>query len=142
MHMRKPCHLPEPPARFNPVRLLWLLVAVLPGCSTITTHDSAGEAVTMSQEEFAQYVEHVFRYHNQVMSELIESAEDRAGQNAAETRRLDAAEKSMVDACEPLNEIVSESLSGEEVGLTLKMDLADTVPACEAASKAVEELIP
>jgi hypothetical protein len=48
----------------------------------------------------------------------------------------------MVNVCEPLNEMVSETLSGGSTGLKLKMKLADAVPACEEASQAVEDLIP
>jgi len=96
----------------------------------------------MTEEEFSKYVEHVFRYHNQVMSELMENSIDRAEQASAEERRLSTAEKNMVKACESLNEVVSETLSGENVGLQLKLDLVDAAPACEKASREVEELMP
>ena len=96
----------------------------------------------MSKDQFAQYVEHVFRYHNQVMTELMESSEERVEQSPATASALKNAERSMISACEPLNEVVSETLSGENVGLKLKMQLSDAVPACEAASQAVEKLIP
>ncbi len=96
----------------------------------------------MTEEEFSHYVEHVFRYHNQVMSELMENSVERADQTTSEEVRLSTAEKKMVKACESLNEVVSESLSGENVGLQLKLDLVDAVPACEKASQEVEELMP
>jgi len=96
----------------------------------------------MTEEEFSQYVEHVFRYHNQVMSELMETSDARGEQEPHDDYRLSTAEKKMVKACEPLNEVVSETLSGENVGIQLKLDLIDAVPACERASRDVEELIP
>jgi hypothetical protein len=117
------------------------LALALAGC-TITTHKPGGKKMVMSQEEFADYVEHVFRYHNQVMNSLIESADERGEQDSAEARELSAAEAKMIEICQPLNEVVSESLSGKSVGLQTEMELADTVPACEEASQVVEELIP
>ena len=122
--------------------LLALLTPVLAGCTTITTHKTTGEAIVMTPEAFEKYVEHVFRYHNQVMSELIAAGDERPDQPRDEDRRLSAAEKKMITACQPLNEVVSESLSGENVGLQMRLDLVETVPACEEASKAVEELMP
>lgn len=119
-----------------------LLAGVLTGCATITTHKRTGEEMVMTREEFEHYVEHVFRYHNQVMSELIESAEERTELSAAEARQFSAAEMRMNTACEPLNEVVSETLSGENVGLQLKLELVDAVPACEEASKVVDDLMP
>lgn len=115
---------------------------LLNGCAMVHTHKSSGEEIIMTEEEFSKYVEHVFRYHNQVMSELMENSIDRAEQASAEERRLSTAEKNMVKACESLNEVVSETLSGENVGLQLKLDLVDAAPACEKASREVEELMP
>ncbi|MDD1649438.1 MAG: hypothetical protein LUO80_03465 [Methylococcaceae bacterium] len=140
--MSKPHHHTNRAAKSKALWIAWLGVWVLAGCSTITTHKSTGEEIVMTREEFEQYVEHVFRYHNQVMSELIESAEDRTELSVTEARQFTAAEKNMDTACEPLNEVVSKSLSGENVGLKLKMDLVDAVPACEEASKVVDDLLP
>lgn len=98
--------------------------------------------MVLTQEEFAEYVEHVFRYHNQVMNSLIESSEERSRQDAAEAQELSAAEAKMIKICEPLNEVVSEALSGKAVGLQTEMELPEAVPACEEASHAVEELLP
>ncbi len=122
--------------------LLASVIAALSGCSTVTTHKPSGEEIVMTHEDFARYTEQVFRHHNQVMTELIESSLERAEQDPGEAHKLSRAETRMVDVCEPLNEMVSETLSGENVGLKLKMKLADAVPACEEASQAVEELIP
>ena len=118
------------------------LMVQLTACSGIHTHKASGEEIVMTQEEFSQYVEHVFRYHNQVMAELMEAAVDRPELESNEASELNAAEKKMLSACEPLNEVVSESLSGETVGINLKLDLVDAAPDCENASKKVEDLIP
>ena len=119
---------------------LSLLTILFLGCTSVKTRKPNGEEVVMSKDQFAQYVEHVFRYHNQVMTELMESSEEHHEQS--QVTALKNAERSMISACEPLNEVVSETLSGENVGLKLKMQLSDAVPACEAASQAVEKLIP
>jgi len=47
----------------------------------------------------------------------------------------------MVTVCEPLNEVVTETLSGQNIGLQLKMKLAEAVPACESATQIVDKLI-
>ena len=132
---------PSRPIQRRALSALGLAVLVA-GCNTVTTHKPSGEEMVMTQEEFGQYVEHVFRYHNQVMSDLIESNDALTEQTPRERVDLKTAERSMVAACQPLNEVVSESLSGEKVGLTLQLDLIDAVPACEAASKRVEGMIP
>ncbi|WP_125468942.1 hypothetical protein [Methylomagnum ishizawai] len=114
------------------------LAAALGGCATVATHGANGKPMTLSQEEFARYVERVFRHHNQVMNALIEAedAED------AEDGALAAAEARMTEACDPLNEVVSESLSGASADLQTQMALIDAVPACEAATRIVEGLLP
>lgn len=95
----------------------------------------------MTQEEFSKYVEHVFRYHNQIMAELIETAEDRTERSSKTFKDLTFAEKNMVTVCEPLNEVVTETLSGKNIGLQLKMKLVEAAPACESATQRVDKLI-
>jgi len=120
---------------------LFTLLALLSSCSTVTTRKSTGEEITMTQEEFAKYVEHVFRYHNQIMAELIENASDQTERASRTYKDLTAAEKNMVTLCEPLNEVVTETLSGQNIGLQLKMKLVEAAPACESATQAVDKLI-
>ncbi len=122
--------------------LFFLSLLVLSACTTVTTRKSTGEEVVMSQQEFSKYVEEVFRHHNQVMAELMAASTDRIDQLAAESKELDQAEKDMVRACEPLNEMVTETLSGESLSLKLKMTLAEAVPTCDKATNRVEDLIP
>lgn len=112
----------------------------LTACQMVTTRKSG--TMLMSETEFKKYVEGVFRYHNRVMNDLIEASGDRTDLDPVKAEALSVAEEKMIDTCRPLNELVAESLSGKEVGLAIEMNLADTVPACEEASEAVEELIP
>lgn len=116
------------------------MVFALAACTLVTKR--SGETVVMSPDEFGKYVEDVFRYHNQVMNELIEAAEDRDEQDTDEARALSAAEARMIESCRPLNDVISEALSGNRVGLGTEMNLVDTVPACEEATHTVDELIP
>jgi len=139
--IRRPCMMPAW-TRWPVTGLIPAAALLLSGCTSVTTHKPTGEEVTMSQEEFARYAEHVFRHHNQVMTELIESSLERAEQDPGEAKKLSKAESAMINVCEPLNEMVSETMSGESAGLKLKLKLADTVPACEKASQEVEELMP
>lgn len=118
--------------------LLVALAAALDGCAAIATHGVNGEPMTLSQEEFARYVERVFRHHNQVMNALIEAGDTEDTGDGA----LPAAEARMTEACAPLNEVVSESLSGASADLQTQMALIDAVPACEAATRTVEGLLP
>lgn len=112
------------------------------GCISVTTHTADGKKLVMSQEEFSKYVERVFRYHNQVMNDLIEAAEERGEQDPDEAEALSSAEATMIKTCRSLNEVVAESLSGKSVGLQTEMELVQTVPECEAASQVVDDLIP
>ncbi|MFZ4653457.1 MAG: hypothetical protein D4R76_03610 [Methylococcus sp.] len=122
--------------------LFFISLLVLNACNTVTTRKSTGEEVVMSQEEFSKYVEDVFRHHNQVMAELMAASTDRIDQPAAESKELEQAEKDMVRACEPLNEVVTETLSGETLSLKLKMTLSEAVPTCDKATNRVEDLVP
>ncbi len=124
------------------LRLLALIPAALSLAGCLKVHMANGKDLVMTEAEFSKYVERVFRYHNQVMNELIESGEDPEALDSEEARRLAAAEAKMVEVCNPLNEVVSESLSGEKVGLKTEMALVDAVPACEAATHTVEDLMP
>lgn len=115
-----------------------LIGAVLSAsCTTVTTRTAEGKETTLSREAFSAYLEHVFRHHNQVMNHLIESSEI----GNEQTEIIHNAEAMMITACQPLNEAVEDALSGKEVGLQIEMELPEAVPACEAASQAVEKLL-
>jgi len=131
----------------RPDRLNGLIPAILCGlpltaCSLITVHTPAGDTRTMSQREFAEYVEHVFRYHNQIVDELIEASgtsDDSEDERSAELAKEEA---HMLQVCASLNEVVSESMSGHDTAFGAKMGLVDAVPECEAATRKVEDLLP
>ncbi len=116
---------------------------LMTACTTVRTKTPEGEAVTMTESEFAAYVEHVFRHHNRVYNELINDlsmVEDNEGPNPAP--ELLKAEAKMLNACLPVNEIVSAMSEGHNPGMKSKIQLIDAVPDCEIATRKVEKLIP
>jgi hypothetical protein len=121
-------------------RFLPALLILLAGCSTVHTQSPEGEALSMTREEFGRYVEQVFRHHNQVVNSLMEFSDEDESDDPDEVRELAAAKARMYDLCRPLNETIEESLVGREIGLRTQMALMDAVPACERATRAVEEL--
>jgi len=131
----------------QPDPLSGLVLAILCGlpltaCSLITVHTPGGDTRTMSQREFAEYVEHVFRYHNQIVDELIEASGTSDDNEDETSSELEKEEAHMLQACASLNEVVSESMSGHDTALQAKMSLVDAVPECEAATRKVEDLLP
>lgn len=124
---------------FPAVFILTSLLAA--GCASIRTHRPSGEEVLMSEEEFSSYFEEAFRYHNQVMNELIEFTSEMKEHPAENLKKLADAEKEMITACEPLNEAVTETLEGHGLSLSLKLVLAEAVPACRGASATVERFL-
>ena len=75
------------------------------------------------------------------MSELIEFASDLRDHPGRDYQALAKAEKRMITECEPLNEVVTETLAGQSIGLKLKLQLAEAVPNCRAATERVDKLI-
>lgn len=120
--------------------LIATLADMLAACSSVRTRTVDRGEVIMTREEFAAHVEHVFRYHNQVMNDWITlSADflDEADDNDAVTD----AEEAMDEACEPLNEIVAAEAVAEEANFWTKRKLPQAVPECEAATLRLETLL-
>ncbi|QFY42591.1 hypothetical protein F6R98_08135 [Candidatus Methylospira mobilis] len=97
----------------------------------------------MTQQEFSDYVERVFRHHNMVYNTLItELALENPDYSDTENAELHQAEKKMLSVCAPLNEVVSAQAEGRKLDVTVYMKLTKSVPECEAATERVEGLIP
>ncbi len=92
----------------------------------------------MSEQEFAAYVEHVFRHHNNVVNESLFVTPSALG--VGEDPVVNA-EMKMHHACQPLNEVATLSASGQDSDFWLKMKLADAVPECEAATRDLEKVL-
>lgn len=129
-------------ARSSTVKIPILMsIALLSACSTIRTQTPQGATIDMSEADFASYLEHVFRHHNRVVDSLMFTMANTESTQTGNRIRLPQAEANMAHACLPLNELVSESSAGNTPGFWSRMRLADAVPACEAATRKVEELI-
>ena len=119
------------------IGLLWLSA-----CSNIHTKTPEGISITMTEGEFAAYVEHVFRHHNKVYSDLIDclTMVDEADATSTD-EELKNAEVAMLNACLPVNEIVSASTEGRDLGMRSKMRLVQAVPDCEIATRRLELML-
>lgn len=124
------------------VALLAVFCCVALGaCSSVNTRTADGQPIRMTREAFAEYVEETFRYHNRVVNDIILASSFGDEDSAAEPA-LVRAEEEMAALCLPLNEMVSATIEGHEPSLWEKTLLLNQVPACEAATRRVERLIP
>jgi hypothetical protein len=116
---------------------------MLSACAYIHTTTPTGLPLDMTQAEFSAYVEQVFRHHNMVYNTLItELALENPDYSETESAELHKAEKNMLSVCAPLNDVVSAQAEGRKLDMAVYMKLASSVPACEAATEHVEDLIP
>jgi hypothetical protein len=113
---------------------------MLTACSTVRTRTLQGGTVSMTEAQFAAHFEHVFRYHNRITSELIDTLSNLDADNE-EPPELSEAEEDMHEACEPLNEVVSLEAVSQHAGFWTENELPEAVPACEEATQHVETLL-
>ncbi|MGR8948143.1 MAG: hypothetical protein ACU84Q_08870 [Gammaproteobacteria bacterium] len=117
---------------------VWLLVLI--GCG-INTRDETGAPVRMTKDEFAAYVETVFRHHNGVVNELILATSLSDDPEMELPAALISAERVMAATCHPLNEMVSAKIEGRELSAWSKLLLIDQVPTCAESSRRVAALV-
>jgi hypothetical protein len=120
--------------------IVTVLALTLTSCTSVRTRTLERGAVTMTEQQFAAYVEHVFRYHNKVMNDLI-NASVNASDLGDDGDGLADAEEKMNQACEPLNEVVSAESVAQGVSFWTKRKLPDAVPECEDATQHLEFLL-
>lgn len=123
-------------------KLVVLSTLPLVACSTITTRTPEGNTVEMGEAEFSAYLEHVFRHHNKVVDYLMFTTGRSENEVSDAGTHLVEMEAKMSHACLPLNELITESMLGHTPNFWTRMKLADAVPACEAATRKVERLLP
>jgi flagellar motor protein MotB len=113
--------------------VIGLLMAVtLSGCSLPFMQGQ-------TKEEFARYVESVFKLQNGMTSQIMA-----LGDSDTKPRNFDAllqAEQDMQKRCEALNEYANRESEGESVGLALQTRVAQSAKDCEAAAKNVQTLL-
>lgn len=120
--------------------IVMLLASNLTGCMFIHTRTLDQGEVTMSEEQFAAYVERVFRHHNKVMNDLINVSEDLSDEGD-DGNALSDAEEHMDEACEPLNDVASAEAVSQRASFWTTRKLPDAVPECEAATQRLEVLL-
>ena len=114
--------------------------AAFSGCTHVETSTLRQGAVTMTQAQFAAYVERVFRHHNKVMNDLINAAGELPDEGD-DSDMLSSAEEVMNEACEPLNEVASAEAVSQPASFWTTRKLPEAVPACEAATLRLERLL-
>ncbi|MCZ6773964.1 MAG: hypothetical protein O7G83_18555 [Proteobacteria bacterium] len=124
------------------LRLAPIIIASVVGCTSVQVRYPDGSTEYKTTDEFAIYVEEVFRYHNGVVNALITATAFMDAVELDEDSPLVLAEETMANACWPLNDAVSATIEGRELGFFHKMMLLEAVPACERASQHVQALLP
>lgn len=117
-----------------------LLIFLLQGCALTAKVD--GDKSRLSSQDFAQYVEAVFRLQNSITSDLMSlQAED----EEVDQSLLLKAEQSMREACAPLNSYVSKEMDGTSTGFFtrffLKNKIEKSAIECEKCANEVRLLL-
>ena len=116
--------------------MLFFITLMLSGCAT---HFWGGYgAKGQSKEEFAHYVEVVFRLENNMTSEIMALPETDDTDNH---EALLEAEQKMQEACAPLNEYVSRESEGSNIGFFLSRRVEKSANDCEQAAQKVKLLL-
>ena len=118
--------------------VLTTITLLLQGCATVTIQTVGGAEKTMTIEEFTMYTEAVFRRQNKASNQVIMLAEE---VDPATYQKLAEAEEQMLEACGPLNKIAARQRDQESVGLSLKLEIAPTIDACDRATTQLETLL-
>ncbi|MGR9044345.1 MAG: hypothetical protein ACU83N_03555 [Gammaproteobacteria bacterium] len=110
------------------------LMALLSGC-TLPFVGGYGEN-DLTKEEFVSYAESVFKFQNQMTSQvmmLLETEED-----LNDIDEILQAEQQMHRICEPLNEYAVRERDDLSVSLFLRRRVEKSVAACDKAARRVE----
>jgi hypothetical protein len=116
--------------------LILMLISLLAGCVWPGVGNLSGTG--LSKEEFARYVEEVFRFQNRMTSEVMMlTATDEGGDSPG----LLKSEQRMQQVCAPLNEYVSRDIDGLGNGLSLQRQVVKSAFDCDRAAHEVERLL-
>ena len=116
--------------------LLLGVTLVCNGCATVTTVD--GQRLALTSNEFATYVERVFREQNRIADALAFALEGEAAGRA----EVIEAEQSLLVACAGVNELATTRRDGESLGLKRSAANARSVPTCERAAQEAARVLP
>ena len=117
--------------------VLGLMVAA---CATVNTPAPVDRAQATTDTDFRHHVEEVFRFQNQVASDLITRFELSDDPEMQPSDELLAAEDRMQESCRYLNKVVTMSIDGKEPDLSLKINLMKTLDSCDVAAHNVASL--
>ena len=111
------------------------LTAVFPlavaACTGVTT--AGGQRLALTSEEFASYMEEVFREQNELLTEIA-FVFDRDDVSDIDRGALEAAEESLLAACELLNDVAAARRDGQDPGRISESRAARGAPSCERAA--------
>jgi hypothetical protein len=116
--------------------MLLLTVLLLPGCASPLFGGYGAEGRT--REEFAKYVEDVFKLQNHVTSQLMilmESGDIKSQQP------ITKAEQHMQEKCSPINEYASRDIDGLNIGFTLRRQVEKSAEDCDKAAHELKSLL-
>ena len=112
------------------------LAFIVSGCATPFWGGYGENGQT--REEFARYVEKVFRLQNSMTSEIMALPEtDETNNHEA----LLQADQLMQEACGPLNEYVSRESDGLNIEFSLSRRVQKSAVDCEKAALKVQSLL-
>jgi len=97
----------------------------------------------MSQEEFRNYIERVFRLHNQTANQVMMLLADFEGSESEQLDRISRLESDMMKSCETLNRVVASRMQRRKgPGLLTLHSLPGEVADCHRATLAVKRALP
>jgi hypothetical protein len=113
-----------------------MLTSFLAGCSI--PFGGYGEN-GQTKEEFARYVESVFKFQNQMTSQVMMLLE--AGDDLSNYEEILLAEQHMQEICKPLNEYAARENDGLSIGLLLRRRVEKSAVACNKAAHQVDSYL-
>jgi len=114
--------------RFSKTALIMMLCIHVSAC--------AG-GLTANTRERAQSV---FRYHNQLVSQLILHYSE-PSLTDSQLAELEQAEVLMIKACKPLNQVAANVRDGHKAGVKQRLNVPRALSRCKKQTNAVEQLL-
>jgi hypothetical protein len=116
--------------------LLLLTGSLISGCTSPLFGGYGAEGRT--REEFARYVEEVFKLQNHVTSQmmiLMENGDINSQQS------ITKAEQHMQEKCSPINEYASRDIDGLNISFTLRRQVEKSAEDCDKAAHELKSLL-
>jgi hypothetical protein len=114
--------------------VIFILLALQLSACAIGRYGSEGR----SREEFAKYVENVFRLQNKVTSQIMILTDSG---NSHLQEPLSRAEQRMQEMCSSINEYAARDIDGLNISFFLRRRVEKSAEDCEKAAQEVETLL-